>query len=110
MLHVNKFPYYFRAEAMNTTYHIHNRVTIKYGTKETQYELWKGINQNVKYFHVFWSKCYILTDRDQRRKMDPKSHEGIFLGYPTNSRAYRVYNKPTKIVMKSINMVIGNTP
>jgi len=41
----------------------------------------------VKYFHVFGSKCYILGDKDYRRKMDPKSDEGIFLGYSTNKRA-----------------------
>jgi len=36
-------------------------------------------------------KCYILND--QENKFDAKSDEGIFLGYSTNSRAYRVYNK-----------------
>ncbi|MCI76167.1 gag-pol polyprotein, partial [Trifolium medium] len=40
--------------------------------------------------------------------MDPKSDEGIFLGYATNSRAYRVYNSRTKTMMKSINVVIDD--
>jgi hypothetical protein len=52
------------------------------------------------------SKYYILADREHRRKMDPKSDEGIFLGYSTNSRAYRVFNTRTKVVMESINVVI----
>jgi hypothetical protein len=60
----------------------------------------------VKYFHVFGSKCYILADRDYRRKMDPKSDEGIFMGYSTNSRAYRVFNNRTQVVMESINVVV----
>jgi len=63
-----------------------------------------------KYFHVFGSKCYILSDRDYRRKMDPKSDEGIFLGYSTNSRAYRVFNSKTETVMESINVVIDCVP
>ena len=33
----------------------------------------------------------------------------IFLGYSTGSRAYRVYNKRTKIVMESINVKIDDT-
>jgi hypothetical protein len=33
--------------------------------------------------------------------MDPKSEEGIFLGYSTNNRAYRVYNSITKVVMEN---------
>ncbi|MCH87109.1 gag-pol polyprotein, partial [Trifolium medium] len=41
--------------------------------------------------------------------MDPKSEEGIILGYSTNSRAYRVYNSRTKVIMESIN-VIDDTP
>ena len=62
----------------------------------------------VKYFHVFGSKCYILADREHKRKINPKSDEGIFLGYSTNSRAYRVFNSRTKVVMESINFVIDD--
>ena len=62
----------------------------------------------MKYYRVFGSKCYILNDRENPRKFDAKSDEGIFLGYSTNSRAYRVYNKCTKTVMESINVVIDN--
>jgi hypothetical protein len=41
-------------------------------------------------------------------KFDPKSDEGIFLGYSTSSRAYRVYNTRTETVMESINVVIDD--
>ena len=54
------------------------------------------------------SKCYVLADRDYRRKMDPKSDEGIIMGYSTNSRAYTVYNSRTQVVMESINVVIDD--
>ena len=40
--------------------------------------------------------------------MDPKSDEGIFLGYSTNSRAYRVFNSRTKVMMESINVTIDD--
>jgi len=40
--------------------------------------------------------------------MDPKSDEGIFLGYSTNNRAYGVFNSITKAVMESINVVIDD--
>ncbi|GAU42103.1 hypothetical protein TSUD_134870 [Trifolium subterraneum] len=106
MLHAKKLPYFFWAEAMNTACYIHNRVTLRTGTNTTLYELWKNKKPTVKYFHVFGSKCYILADRKQRRKLDPKSDEGIFLGYSTNSRAYRVFNSRTKVMMESRNVVI----
>ena len=106
MIHAKKLPYHFWAEAMNTACYVHNRVTLKKGTPTTLYEVWKGRRPIVKYFHVFGSKCYILADREQRRKMDPKSDEGIFLGYSTNSRAYRVFNSRTNVLMESINVVV----
>jgi hypothetical protein len=109
MLHTKHLPYHFWAEAMNTACYIHNRVTIRKGTSFTLYELWKERKPTVKHFHVFGCKCYILVDREQRRKMDPKSEEGIFLGYSTNSRAYRVFNSRTKVVMESINVVINDS-
>ena len=62
----------------------------------------------MKYFHVFGSVFYILVDMDPRRKFDPKSDEGIFLGYSRNSRAYRVFNKRTKTMMESMNVVVND--
>lgn len=38
--------------------------------------------------------------------MDPKSDEGILLGYYVNSRAYNVYNNQKNTIMESINVVI----
>ena len=32
----------------------------------------------------------------------------MFLDYSTNSRAYKIFNLRTKIIMKSINVVIDN--
>ena len=42
-------------------------------------------------------------------KFDSLSDEGIFLGYSSTSKAYQVYNKRTKKVMETINVVIEET-
>ena len=42
-----------------------------------------------------------LNDKDNLGKFDAKSDEGIFLGYSTNSKAYRVFNKRTMVVDES---------
>ena len=93
---------------MNTSCHIGNRIFFRVGTKKIAYEIWNGKKSRVKYFRVFGSKCYILNDRENLGKFDARSDEGIFLGYSTTSRAYRVFNKRTKIVMESINVKIDN--
>jgi hypothetical protein len=51
---------------------------------------------------------FSLHDRENLGKFDPKIDEGIFLGYSTNSCAYRVFNKRTETVMESINVVIDD--
>ncbi|XP_072074150.1 uncharacterized protein [Arachis hypogaea] len=42
-------------------------------------------------------------------KFDPKTHEGIFLGYSTNSKAYRVYNKNSKTVEETMHVTFCET-
>ena len=93
---------------MNTSCHIGNRIFFRAGTKKTTYEIWNGKKPKVKYFRVFGSKCYILNDWENLGKFDAKSDEGIFLGYSTTNRAYRVFNKRTKIVMEPINVEIDD--
>jgi len=104
MFHAKHLPYHFGVEAMNTACYIHN-----YGTSSTLYELWNGRKPTVIYFHVFGSKWYILTDGEQRRKMNLKSDEVVFLGYSTNSRAYKVFNSRTYIMMECINVVVDDS-
>ena len=108
MIHAKALPVYFRAGALDTASHIHNWVTLLPGTTCINYELWKGRKPNVKYFHMFGSTCFILSDRDQYRKWDSKFNRGIFLGYLTNHKAYRIYNQRTKTVMESINVIVDD--
>ena len=108
MLHNKKFPKSFWGEAVNTACHTLNRVYFRPDSKKTPYELWKGKKPIVKYFKIFGSDCYILHDRENLEKFDAKSDKGYFLGYYSNSRAYRVYNLRTKTVMESLNVLIND--
>ena len=77
-------------------------------SKKTPYELWRGKKHVVKYFRIFGSDCYILRDRENLEKFDGKSDKRYFLGYSSTSRAYKVYNLRTKIVMELSNVVIND--
>ncbi|GKE02640.1 retrovirus-related pol polyprotein from transposon TNT 1-94, partial [Tanacetum coccineum] len=48
--------------------------------------------------------------KDYLTKFDPKSYEGIFLGYSQNSKAYIILNKHTRKVKESLNMTFDETP
>ncbi|KAG7559036.1 Integrase catalytic core [Arabidopsis thaliana x Arabidopsis arenosa] len=108
MIHGNNVSPRFWAEAVNTACYIVNRVYVKPGTYTTPYEIWKGRSPNVCYFHTFGCVCYVLNDKDHLSKFDARSDEGIFLGYATNSMAYRVYNKRLKRVEESVNVVFDD--
>lgn len=96
---------WFWAEAVDTAMHVNNWVYLMPGTKTTLYEIWTGIKPIVRYFATFGSKCYILRDRENFEKFDSISDESIFLGYSLTSKAYRVYNLKSFIVLESINVV-----
>ena len=67
----------FWAKAVNTSFHIRNRIFFRVGIKKTLYEIWREKKPKVKYFRVFGSKCYILNDRENLGKFDAKSDKGI---------------------------------
>ena len=63
----------------------------------------------MKYFRIFGSTCFILKDRENVGKFDSRSDEGIFLGYSSTSKPYRVFNKRTMKVMETVNVVINES-
>jgi transposase InsO family protein len=83
----------FWSEAVNTACHAINRLYLHCLLKKTSYELLTGNKPNVSYFRVFGSKCYILVKKGRHSKFAPKAVEGFILGYDSNTKAYRVFNK-----------------
>nr|GEU91081.1 integrase, catalytic region, zinc finger, CCHC-type, peptidase aspartic, catalytic [Tanacetum cinerariifolium] len=65
---------------------------------------------SVKFFHIFGSVCYIVRDGENLDKMKEKGDECIFMGYSTQSRAYRVFNKRTRVNMESIHVNFDELP
>jgi hypothetical protein len=68
-----------------------------------------GKKPNVSYFIVFGSKCFILIKRGRKSKFAPKAVEGFLLGYDSNTREYRVFNKSTGLVDVSCDIVFYET-
>ena len=77
-------------EVINTICYTANKIFLRLGTKKTSYELWTERKPNLKYFKTFSNECYILRDWENLGKFDARSDLGIFLGYTTFSKDYRV--------------------
>jgi transposase InsO family protein len=109
MLDEYKTPDRFWAEAINTACYSINRLYLHRIFKKTSYELLTDKKPNVSYFRVFGSKCFILVKRGIKSKFAPKAVEGFLLGYDSNTRAYRVFNKSTGLVEVSCDIVFDET-
>ncbi|GJV35661.1 retrovirus-related pol polyprotein from transposon TNT 1-94 [Tanacetum coccineum] len=110
MLNEQSIPQKFWCNAVDTSTYIINRVCIRRILGKTPYELLRGRKPNLNYFRVFESKCFILNTKDYLTKFDPKSYEGVFLGYSQNSKAYIILNKQTMKVRESLNLTFDETP
>nr|GFB33138.1 Gag-Pol polyprotein [Tanacetum cinerariifolium] len=53
---------------------------------------------------------YAQIDGENLDKMKEKGDECIFVGYSTQSRAYRVFNKRTRVIMESIHVNFDELP
>jgi hypothetical protein len=98
----------FWTEAINTVCYS-NRLYHHRILKKTSYELLTRKKPNVSYFRVFGSKCFILVKKGRNSKFAPKAVEGFLLGYDSNTRAYRVFNKSTRLVEVSCDIVFDET-
>ncbi|XP_057996530.1 uncharacterized protein LOC131175867 [Hevea brasiliensis] len=66
--------------------------------------------EGLKFNLLSVSQCYILNNKkDNLKKFDVKSDEGIFLGYSMHSKAYRVFNRRTLLVEETIHVVFDET-
>jgi hypothetical protein len=99
----------FWAEAINTACYSINWLYLHWILKKTSYELLTGKKPNVSYIRVFGSKCFIPIKRGRNYKFAPKAVEGFLLGYDSNTRAYRVFNKSTRLVEVSCDIVFDET-
>jgi transposase InsO family protein len=109
MLDEYKTPDRFWAKTINTACYSINRLYLHRILKKTSYELLIGKKLNVSYFRVFGSKCFILVKRGRKSKFAPKAVEDFLLGYDSNTRAYRVFNKSTGLVEVSCDIVFDET-
>ncbi|GJZ45021.1 retrovirus-related pol polyprotein from transposon TNT 1-94 [Tanacetum coccineum] len=110
MLNEQSLPQKFWCNAVDTSTYILNQILIRAILDKIPYELLRGRKPTLDYFRVFGSKCFILNAKDYLTKFDPKSYEGVFLGYSQNSKAYIILNKHTMKIEESLNVTFDETP
>ena len=106
ILHAN-VPLNLWAEAVNTSVYVHNRSPTVALDNQTPYECWFQKKPDVSNLRVFGCVCYYHIPSIQRKKLDPKSRKAIFVGYPADTKGYKLYDiESMKFKRKEIQNVI----
>nr|GEX74992.1 retrovirus-related Pol polyprotein from transposon TNT 1-94 [Tanacetum cinerariifolium] len=95
---------YGLGEAIATTCFTQNRSIIHLHFNKTPYDLINSRKPDTSFLYVFGALCYPKNDREDIRKLGAKGDIGFFIGYSADSYAYRIYNRRTKKIIKTMNV------
>ncbi|GJR55746.1 retrovirus-related pol polyprotein from transposon TNT 1-94 [Tanacetum coccineum] len=104
MLIFLKAPMFLWAEAVATACYTQNRSLIHTRHNKTPYELVHDKKPDLTFLRVFGALCYPTNDSEDLGKFQAKTDIGIFVGYATSRKGYRIYNKRTRRLMEIIHV------
>ncbi|GJU01038.1 retrovirus-related pol polyprotein from transposon TNT 1-94 [Tanacetum coccineum] len=104
MLIFAQAPLFLWAEAIATACYTQNRSIIRRRHGKTPYELLHDRKPDLSYLHVFGALCYPNNDSENLGKFQAKADIGIFIGYAPKKKAYRIYNRRTRKIIKTIHV------
>ncbi|GJT90423.1 putative zinc finger, CCHC-type containing protein, partial [Tanacetum coccineum] len=104
MLSASKLPLFFLAEAIATACYTQNRSIIILTHEKMAYHIINDRKSSIKHLHIFGFTCYLTRDGENLDKMKEKGDPCILVGYSTQSKGYRVYNKRTRLIVESIHL------
>ncbi|GJS33485.1 putative ribonuclease H-like domain-containing protein [Tanacetum coccineum] len=104
MLNYAKALLFLWAESVATACYTQNRSIIRLRHGKTPYELLHDKLLDLSLFHVFGTICYPMNDSENLGKLQPKADIGIFIGYAPTKKAFQIYNRHTKRMIKTIHV------
>ncbi|GJU73244.1 retrovirus-related pol polyprotein from transposon TNT 1-94 [Tanacetum coccineum] len=70
----------------------------------TAYHIINDRKPTIKHLHIFGCICYLTRDGENLDKMKEKGDPCVMVGYSNLSTGYRIYNKRTRLIVKSIHI------
>jgi hypothetical protein len=78
-----------------------NRSGSKTLSNITPFEAWHKKKPSVGHMRVFGADAYVHIPDQLRKKLDAKATKGIFMGYSTTSKAYRIWDNQSRKITES---------
>ena len=101
MLDESGLPKVFWAEAANTAVYLINRTPSAALQNEIPEEIWSKTVPQFGHLKKFGCVCYHHSDEG---KLQPRAKKGIFIGYPTGVKGYKVWSLEDKRSIISTNV------
>ena len=109
MLHEKDLPKRFQGKAANTVVCLQNGISTKVVNDLTPFEVWYGYKPSLMFLRVFGCLCLTYIPQVKRDKLDKKAEAGIFVGYNTISKAYRVFQPHTiRVIVSQDDQFVTN--
>ena len=102
MLHQTNLGFEFWAEAIATAVYIRNRSPTSKLKNQTPFECWFEKKPTVSHLRVFGCKAMVHVPAEkQTNKLGKRSLPCIFVGYPSDSKGYKLFNPETGKMIRS---------
>ena len=96
LLNEAKLPGSFWWDALSAYAHVRNCSPTAALPLGTPYEHWHGSKPDVSHFRVFGCTAYVHIKKDKRAQLQPHTEKCVFIGYPSNYKAWLFWNPATK--------------
>ncbi|CAL9008426.1 unnamed protein product [Prunus brigantina] len=91
MLHEKGIPYFLWVEVVHIAIYILNRCPTKALNNITPFKAYNKRKSGIAHLKIFGSLCYVHVPTKLRHKLEPKSVKGVFVGYATYEKGYRIF-------------------
>jgi len=101
----SQLPLKFWGDCVLTSVHIINRILTPNLSNKSPYELLFSKSPSYIHLRVFGCLCFSSTLTRNRSKFDDRAKPCVFIGYPSNSKGYKLYDLTTHFVFVSRDVV-----
>ncbi|GKC26162.1 retrovirus-related pol polyprotein from transposon TNT 1-94, partial [Tanacetum coccineum] len=104
MLIYAKAPLFLWAKGVATACYTHNHSIVRPRHSKTPYELLYDKLRDLSFFYVFGALYYPTNDSENLGKLQSKADISIFIRYAPTKKAFRIYNRCTRRIIKTIHV------
>jgi transposase InsO family protein len=96
-------------EAIFTANYVRNRSPTSEHPDKTPEEAYIGHKPSISHLRVFGSKVSVWIPESNRKKLDPRSWDGVLVGYGMGNKGYRVWDPKRQATYNARNVVINES-